>query len=74
MSTNTIPKDVLNNLHVANSREFKSLKRKQIRALIKAFEEYQLGCYYCPEYKSFDKARQHVEKIKQAQSVKTWGR
>ena len=57
------------------TRQWKSLKRKQLRAIQKVVREYRLGCAYCPEYP----ARVHsmvesLEVMIESHSVKNWGR
>lgn len=46
---NKIPEYVLKNSKTASGREWKSKKRKQIRAVIRAIEGLRSGCVYLPK-------------------------
>ena len=60
----------------ANWREYKSDKRKKLRAMIKALEEFQMGCAWIPSKSMdrFDLIRREMNKLKQELSCKEWGR
>ena len=57
------------------TRQWKAMKRKELREVIKAFDYYRLGCAYCPgingEVITIGKS---LDKLKQSLSVKEWGR
>jgi hypothetical protein len=56
-------------------RQWKARKRSELRAAIKAFESYRMGCAYCNggdgEVGAIDTA---LESLKSRISVKRWGR
>lgn len=60
----------------ANWREYKSDKRKKLRAMSKALEEFQTGCAWIPleSLRRFDNIRREMNKLKQELSCKEWGR
>lgn len=72
----TISKDVLYNLRLTSSREFKALKRYQLRELERAYGEYELGCAHCPNYDSGtqNKLEAIIKELRESHSAKNWGR
>lgn len=70
-----VPKYILSNLGLKRQREFKSLKRKQLREIIHAVGEYRTGCAACPEYGSdIQLLDQVLKRMKESHSAKEWGR
>jgi hypothetical protein len=67
---NTIPKRALKLAGVKTSREFKQLKRRQIREAIKAVEKIN---EHSPGYLPSD-VRLELELTKHNCSIKSWGR
>lgn len=68
-------KKVFNNLGVKNMREFKGLKRRQLRELESAFNAFNAGSTLCPGiYWQLDKIRKQLSQIEEKQSVQNWGR
>lgn len=56
-------------------RQWKSRKRRELKAIIKAFENYRMGCAYCPGTDGEVGELQHLlERLKDSHSVKKWGR
>lgn len=60
----------------ATAHEFRSEKRKQVRAAIKALEELRMGCAYHPDSGGFPVPHlcAQLELLKDAMSVKRWGK
>ena len=59
----------------ATAHEFRSVKRKHVRAAIKAVEALRMGCAYLPKTATPVPAiLQALEELKDACSVKNWGR
>lgn len=57
-------------------RNFKQLKRKQLRAVIKAMDDLRFGCAYLkrPAYRTVIRLDHEANDLKQQLSVKVWGR
>lgn len=57
-------------------RAFKQQKREDLRQLIRALNQYRLGCAHTgvEAYKALERIERDVEIIKKAISVKEWGR
>lgn len=74
MANDRVPKAVLQAMGLKTQREFKALKRRQLREVLKAFDEYRRGCFYCPGSFNLggimDGVRRHLSRL----SVKNWGR
>ena len=70
----TIPKYVLKNSGIKTTREFKQRKRKEIREVIRAMKNFQLGCAHAPGHESFCTALKAAEETKDKCSLKNWGR
>ena len=66
-----IPPFVLQHLDCRTQREFKQLKRQQLKAVIKAYDEYRSGCGYCPGSLRLEVA---LELHQKQLSIKNWGR
>ena len=78
MSNNVLdakaPRWLLDKLGITQ-RQWKSKKRKELKQLIKLFENYRLGCFYCPNYDTEIQDLERVlEQMKESHSVKNWGR
>ena len=57
------------------SRGFKATKRRQLKALEKAFCELRLGCAHIPGYPSHVSNIAHgIRELKEATCEKAWGR
>jgi len=69
-----IPKYVLKNLGLQTQRQFKALKRHQIRQIMKALDDYRMGCAYCHGRFDVGEIAKRLEKCKKQLSVKEWGR
>ena len=67
-----VPKDVLKHLGITTQRQFKQVKRYQVKAIIEAVAEYHLGCAYCPG--SISVLIGAIETMKDELSVEKWGR
>ena len=57
-------------------RDFKQQKRKDLRQLIRALNQYRLGCAFTGDAacNAFDRINKDIEIIKKAIAVKEWGR
>jgi hypothetical protein len=56
-------------------RKFKEQKRKELRAVIKAYEKFRLGCAYVPGFHSNAKnLAESLEGWKDSMNLKNWGR
>lgn len=64
---------------LTTDRQYKSLKRKQIRQVIAAIEELQLGCCELPGYNYdhtdclFRKMSDSAKELRERMKVKNWG-
>ena len=76
MATNKVkvPLYVIQRLGLETTRDFKALKREQLKDIFRAMSEYLSGCAYCPDNELFDDARKNIEKLIDSHSVKRWGR
>ncbi|KKL46709.1 hypothetical protein LCGC14_2342880 [marine sediment metagenome] len=70
--TSKAPKYILKNLGMTTQRQFKELKRYQLKVIIEAVAEYHLGCAYCPG--SISVLIGAIETMKDELSVEKWGR
>lgn len=73
MKTKTVdyPKHAYASVH-----EFRALKRRQVRAVLKALEELRMGCAYLPDSGGFRVPHliAQFELLKDAMTVKRWGK
>ena len=71
-----VPKWALKNMGLRSQREYKSLKRKQVRQVIKEMESLQLGCAYAAGYEDglIDRINADLKELKERMSVNNWGR
>lgn len=72
MRINKSHRDVLQGM---TTRQWKSLKRKQLREVKRAFDEYRLGCIFCPGFHlHIAPMKEHIEGLINSHSVRNWGR
>lgn len=69
-----ISKWILHIVGVKTERQFKSLKRRQLRLVIKAFEEFWVASNHCPNKDISGEIYVALRRLKRALSVKEWGR
>jgi len=69
-----VPKYVLKNSGIKTQRQWKELKRRQLRAAFKAMRKFQGGCYYTPDKGQYCQVMRGLEQLKDMLSVKKWGR
>ena len=56
-------------------RQFKIQKRREMNAVLKAFDEFRLGCAYVEGYQEFcDDTEKALSGWREKMSVKNWGR
>jgi len=66
---------ILKAMKLKSSREYKVLKRKQIRAVEKAVNDLRTGSVCLPDYPNSITSLSHdVSVLKESMSVKNWGR
>ena len=69
------PEFVLRNCNVKTQRQWRQLKRKQLKAVIRAMWEYRAGCAYCPGRNGeFGIITTNLEKLEKLLSQKNWGK
>jgi len=69
-----IPKYVQYNTGCASAREFKQMKRRELRSVLKAMSDLQCGCAFFPNSSDdFDIAIKAVRAMQKDLSVKRWG-
>lgn len=57
------------------TRQWKARKREELKAVIKAFDDYRLGCAYCPSADSaVGRISNALKELKIELSIKKWGR
>ncbi len=70
-----IPKYVLDNMGLQTQRQFKQVKRYQLRMLAKALDEYRMGCAYCPSQGfNIGGIDRRIGNLRNRHSVKNWGK
>ncbi len=70
-----IPKWLLKNCGVETRRQFKQLKRKQLKSVLKAWDDFRSGCFYCPGYpRDTTDVDDILRRLKRDLSAKNWGR
>jgi hypothetical protein len=57
-----------------NARSFKAQKRRDLRALVKAADEFRMGCAYVPDQDAVSSLFAAIECLQSAMSAKIWGR
>ncbi len=70
-----VPKQLLKNMGLTTTRQYKARKRKELKAVEKAMEKFRSGSVCCPGYGGDyiainDGLRRLTEKL----SAKNWGR
>lgn len=56
-------------------RQWRQMKRRDLKNLIAAFDEYRLGSAYCPNKNGEVEAiRKLLNDLKESHSIKKWGR
>ena len=69
-----IPRNVLDNLMCRTTRDFRTLKRRQIKTLLSALNELRIGCVYLPGYRHIGQLADKVKQLHGLLSAKKWGR
>lgn len=70
-----IPDYVLTNTETYSRRAFKSQKRQQVRAALKAIDDLRAGCAFLPSgSKSVEIAANALKAVQDECSIKNWGR
>lgn len=67
-----VPKYILEDMGLSSQREFRQLKRKQLKEIMKAYKEYSLACAWCPGYPHG--LSELLWEMKKSHSVKNWGK
>ena len=70
----TVPKYVLDQYDITTQREWKQLKREQLKKLAEAMVEYRFGCAFCPDYDEFGRLERLLKERVENHSQKNWGR
>jgi len=74
-----VPKGVLSNMGIQTTRQYKEVKRYELKAVIDAVDVLQFGsafmpgCYYSCE-NEIAEINRHLRSLKKKLSVKEWGR
>ena len=76
MKKRKISKRVLRNMGLATQRQFKQQKRRELRDVQKAMDEFTFASAWVPGYEdgTVDRIRQDLAMLKEKMSVKNWGR
>jgi hypothetical protein len=70
----TIPKYCLNNMGLETARQFKSLKRKEVRRALRAVDDLRTGCSFLPSGDTrVQRIQKELDQLKQELAVKNWG-
>ena len=58
------------------ARGFRTAKRRQLRALVKALEELRLGCAYFPDngIRAVEAIAKQAKDLRRSLSIESWGR
>lgn len=68
------PKWLLQREGIMN-RDWKAIKRAELKAVVKAFDVYRSGCAYCPGFEEDVLEFQRIlNKMTLSHSAKVWGR
>lgn len=54
-------------------RQWRARKRRDLRALEKALDNYRMGCAYTPGHVAIDQLSTTIKIMRQTHSVKAWG-
>jgi len=73
MSKEKAPKWLLKREGITQ-RQWKSLKRTELRNVIKALDIYRSGCAFCPGAREFGTIVSALDQLEKSHSVKEWGR
>ena len=70
------PKDLLQRLGFSTQREWKIHRRKKLKELEAAMDDFRLGCAYAPGYVdgTIRKLDAALDSLKKSHTVKEWGR
>lgn len=68
-----IPNWVLKNMGLTTQRQYKRLKRAQLRAVMKAMDDLNKGSAWLPDFFGYQKARLHLSELKDSLSPGQWG-
>lgn len=67
------PARVLKNSYVRTQRQWRAKKRKQAKAILKAYEAYRQGCFYTPGYPDVQHDLGNILKeLVRSHSYKNW--
>lgn len=69
-----IPAFILDSSNVRSQREWKALKRKEARDVLRAVQQFQLGCAWTPAYRAIAALEPELKAIIKRLSVESWGR
>lgn len=57
------------------ARQWKARKRAQIKAVLKCFNDYRMGCAYVPDGEGeVGRIQKDLESLREKMAVKNWGR
>jgi len=70
----SVPKYVLKNMHIKTEREFKTIKRFELKCVLNAINTLRSGSAWVPGYESLDSIHRKLNDMKDKCSVKNWGR
>ena len=70
------PKDVLQNCGVTTQRQWRRLKREQLRLALRAMHQVRCGCVYTPVAPGVYVGAiiRQIEQLQRAWSVQEWGK
>jgi len=69
-----IPDHILKNMGTPTRREWKQLKRRELRQLRKAFNVFQLGSAWVPQCYSVRDIDKVLTRLEELMSQRIWGR
>lgn len=73
MSQPKVPEYVLANLGLNNQREYRQLKRRELRELRRLVKRLLLGCIYMPNYDLMKQLQDLTTDLVESTKVKNWG-
>jgi hypothetical protein len=68
-----VPQFVLDTMRIRTQREWRRLKREQLRAVMEAMELLAQGSLHMPGYEDFKQARELLKGVGAKLSPKEWG-
>lgn len=75
MKAKKASKDVLHSLGLRRQRDFKALKRTELRGIIAAWQIFHSGCAYVPGYPhAIWRLDDAIKELTRLLSAKEWGR